>query len=68
MAGLSLPPHCNSGYGCLSCPYSDCIHPSGGKYNRVSPEESYMLSLVGMVRISKQRKKKSRTLRRPAKN
>lgn len=58
MAGLSLPPYCNPGYGCLQCPYPDCIYPKGGKYNRVAPVETYMLSLVGMARYCEKRKKK----------
>jgi hypothetical protein len=58
MAGLSLPPHCKPGYGCLQCPYPDCIYPKGGKYNRVAPVETYMLSLVGMARYCVRRKTK----------
>lgn len=58
MAELSLPPHCNPGYGCLQCPYPDCIYPKGGKYNRVASVETYMLSLVGMARYCEKRKTK----------
>lgn len=60
MAGLSLPPHCNPGYGCLRCPYPDCIYPKGGKYNRVASVETYMLSLVGMARSRYCEKRKTK--------
>lgn len=41
---VTPPPLCKPGYG--SC-------------NNVTQEEAYMLSLVGMARISKQRKKRA---------
>jgi len=53
------PPLCKPGYFCLACPYPDCIRPSGGSCSNVTQEEAYMLSLVGMACISKQRKKRA---------
>lgn len=55
---VTPPPLCKPGYGCLQCPYPDCIYPKGGKYNRVASVETYMLSLVGMARYCEKRKKK----------
>lgn len=53
------PPLCHPGYACLVCPYPHCIRPGYGSCNNVTQEEAYMLSLVGMARISKQRKKRA---------
>ena len=54
---MTPPPLCKPGYFCLTCPYPRCIRPGYGSCNNVTREEVYMLSLVGMARISKQRKK-----------
>lgn len=56
-----VPPLCRPGYFCLTCPYPRCIRPSagGGGCNNATREEIYMLSLAGMARISKQRKKRA---------
>lgn len=53
------PPLCKPGYFCLTCPYPRCIRPGYGSCNNVTKEEAYMLSLAGMARISKQRKKRA---------
>lgn len=49
------PPLCKPGYFCLTCPYPSCIRPS--RFCNTTQEEIYMLSLVGMAHIGKQRKK-----------
>lgn len=54
-----VPPLCKPGYFCLACPYPRCIRPGYGSCNNVTREETYMLSLAGMARISKQRKKRA---------
>lgn len=51
------PPLCRPGYFCLTCSYPRCIRPSYGGCDNATREEIYMLSLAGMARISKQRKK-----------
>lgn len=53
------PPLCKPGYFCLACPYPRCIRKDYGGCGNATREETYMLSLAGMARISKQRKKRA---------
>ena len=58
MSGKATPPPlCKPGYFCPTCPYPRCIRPGYGSCSNVTQEEAYMLSLVGMARISRQHKK-----------
>lgn len=56
---VTPPPLCKPGYFCLTCPYPRCIRTSYGGCGNATREEIHMLSLAGMARISKQRKKRA---------
>lgn len=47
---LAPPPLYYPGYGCLSCPYPDCIRPHSWA-PRITPEEPLMLDQSGMLAL-----------------